>query len=67
MFCAILLNCGKHVLVNHSFEPLYVRMYDLVRPGALNRNYHCRMFHGDGTVRLVRDSEGRDRAPSNSR
>lgn len=98
MFCAILLDRGKHVLVekmrhsrprasgapafwrlkispsrsthrgvNHRFEPHYVRMYDLVRSGALDRIYHCRMFYGNGTVRLVRDSEWRDRPPSNSR
>jgi scyllo-inositol 2-dehydrogenase (NADP+) len=45
---------------NHRFEPHYVRMRDLVRSGALGRIYRCRMFYGNGTARLVRESEWRD-------
>jgi predicted dehydrogenase/8-oxo-dGTP pyrophosphatase MutT (NUDIX family) len=46
---------------NHRFEPHYVRMRDLIRSGELGRIYSCRMFYGNGTARLVRDSEWRDR------
>ncbi|MGE0280664.1 MAG: Gfo/Idh/MocA family protein [Rhizobiaceae bacterium] len=45
---------------NHRFEPHYVRMRDLIRSGALGRVYRCRMFYGNGTARLVRDSAWRD-------
>jgi len=45
---------------NHRFEPHYVRMRDLIRSGALGRIYRCRMFYGNGTARLVRDSAWRD-------
>jgi predicted dehydrogenase len=45
---------------NHRFEPHYVRMRDLVRSGALGRIYSCRMFYGNGTARLVRNSDWRD-------
>ena len=45
---------------NHRFEPHYVRMHDLIRSGALGRIYRCRMFYGNGTARLVRDSAWRD-------
>jgi predicted dehydrogenase len=45
---------------NHRFEPHYVRMRELVRSGALGRIYRCRMFYGNGTARLVRDSAWRD-------
>ncbi len=45
---------------NHRFEPHYVRMRDLLRSGALGRIYRCRMFYGNGTGRLVRDSAWRD-------
>ena len=45
---------------NHRFEPHYVRMHDLVRSGALGRIYRCRMFYGNGTARLVRESAWRD-------
>jgi predicted dehydrogenase len=45
---------------NHRFEPHYVRMRDLVRSGELGHVYRCRMFYGNGTARLVRDSAWRD-------
>ena len=45
---------------NHRFEPHYVRMRDLVRSGVLGRIYRCRMFYGNGTARLVRNSDWRD-------
>lgn len=45
---------------NHRFEPHYVRMRDEIRAGALGRIYRCRMFYGNGTARLVRESEWRD-------
>jgi predicted dehydrogenase len=45
---------------NHRFEPHYVRMRDVIRSGVLGEIYHCRMFYGNGTARLVRDSAWRD-------
>ncbi len=45
---------------NHRFEPHYVRMRDLVASGQLGSIYRCRMFYGNGTARLVRDSAWRD-------
>lgn len=45
---------------NHRFEPHYIRMRDLVRSGVLGRIYRCRMFYGNGTARLVRESAWRD-------
>jgi predicted dehydrogenase len=45
---------------NHRFEPHFVRMRDLISSGALGAIYSCRMFYGNGTARLVRDSEWRD-------
>ena len=46
---------------NHRFEPHYVRMRDLIRSGALGRVYSVRMFYGNGTARLVRESAWRDK------
>ncbi len=46
---------------NHRFEPHFVRMKALLESGRLGRIYRCRMFYGNGTARLVRDSEWRDR------
>jgi predicted dehydrogenase len=36
-------------------------MRDLVQSGELGTIYRCRMFYGNGTARLVRDSAWRDR------
>lgn len=45
---------------NHRFEPHFVRMRDEIATGALGRIYRCRMFYGNGTARLVRNSAWRD-------
>jgi len=45
---------------NHRFEPNFIRMRDLVKSGKLGKIYRCRMFYGNGTARLVRDSAWRD-------
>ncbi|MGK5094545.1 Gfo/Idh/MocA family oxidoreductase [Deltaproteobacteria bacterium TL4] len=45
---------------NHRFEPHFVRMGDLIASGELGRIYSCRMFYGNGTARLVRESVWRD-------
>lgn len=45
---------------NHRFEPHYIRMRDLIASGVLGQIYSCRMFYGNGTARLVRDSDWRD-------
>jgi scyllo-inositol 2-dehydrogenase (NADP+) len=45
---------------NHRFEPHYVKMANLISGGTLGRIYRCRMFYGNGTARLVRDSAWRD-------
>lgn len=45
---------------NHRFEPHYVRMGDLVKSGELGELYRCRLFYGNGTARLVRQSAWRD-------
>lgn len=45
---------------NHRFEPHFVKMRDVIQSGELGRLYHCRLFYGNGTARLVRDSVWRD-------
>lgn len=45
---------------NHRFEPHFVRMKELLESGRLGRVYCVRMFYGNGTARLVRDSPWRD-------
>ena len=45
---------------NHRFEPHFVSMKKLIDSGKLGRIYSVRMFYGNGTAKLVRDSEWRD-------
>lgn len=45
---------------NHRFEPHFVRMRDLIASGELGSIYSMRLFYGNGTARLVRDSAWRD-------
>ena len=49
---------------NHRFEPAFVRMKELIESGELGSIYSVRMFYGNGTARLVRDSKWRDNGPS---
>lgn len=46
---------------NHRFEPHFVRMKELLSTNRLGRIYSARLFYGNGTARLVRDSAWRDR------
>jgi predicted dehydrogenase len=45
---------------NHRFEPHFVRMKALLDSGVLGRIYSVRLFYGNGTARLVRESAWRD-------
>lgn len=45
---------------NHRFEPHFISVRDLIASGELGEIYSCRMFYGNGTARLVRDSIWRD-------
>ena len=45
-----------YVAYNHRFEPHFVRMRETIVAGTLGALYHCRMFYGNGTARLVRES-----------
>ena len=46
---------------NHRFEPNFVRMKQAIESGRLGKIYCVRMFYGNGTARLVRDSSWRDK------
>ena len=45
---------------NHRFEPHFVRMKQTIESGTLGKIYCVRMFYGNGTASLVRDSAWRD-------
>ena len=45
---------------NHRFEPHFQRMKQTIESGRLGKIYCVRMFYGNGTASLVRDSLWRD-------
>lgn len=45
---------------NHRFEPHFMRVKDILDSREFGSIYSCRMFYGNGTARLVRDSAWRD-------
>jgi predicted dehydrogenase len=53
-------NAVCYTAYNHRFEPHFVRMRELLASQVLGEIYSCRMFYGNGTARLVRDSAWRD-------
>ena len=46
---------------NHRFEPHFQRMKQTIDSGRLGKIYSVRMFYGNGTARLVRNSPWRDK------
>ena len=45
---------------NHRFEPHFMKMAALIKSEKLGQIYSCRMFYGNGTAALVRESDWRD-------
>lgn len=45
---------------NHRFEPHFARMKQVLDSGRLGEVYSARLFYGNGTARLVRESAWRD-------
>jgi len=54
-------NVVCYTAYNHRFEPHFVRMREVIASGKLGQIYTIRIFYGNGTARLVRDSEWRDK------
>jgi len=53
-------NVVCYTAYNHRFEPHFVRMKQTIESGRLGKIYCVRMFYGNGTARLVRNSAWRD-------
>ena len=45
---------------NHRFEPHFLKMKNTIKSGTLGKLYSCRIFYGNGTARLVKNSTWRD-------
>ena len=46
---------------NHRFEPHFINLKKLIDSKKLGKIYSCRMFYGNGTALLVKNSEWRDK------
>ena len=53
-------NAVCYTAYNHRFEPHFARMKRVLDSGELGEIYSVRMFYGNGTARLVRESAWRD-------
>lgn len=53
-------NVTCYTAYNHRFEPHFIRMKEVIDSNCLGRIYYCRLFYGNGTARLVRNSTWRD-------
>ena len=66
----ILLNLEKlarkkkvvcYTAYNHRFEPIIIKMKNLIKSKKIGTIYKCRMFYGNGTSLLVKKSKWRDK------
>ena len=48
------------IAYNHRFEPNIIKLKELIESGILGSIYSIRIFYGNGTAKLVRNSEWRD-------
>ena len=53
-------NVTCYTAYNHRFEPNFIKMKEFIDNNVLGKIYTVRMFYGNGTARLVRDSKWRD-------
>lgn len=53
-------NVCCYTAYNHRFEPHFIRMKEVIQSGKLGKIYSIRLFYGNGTARLVRESQWRD-------
>jgi len=52
--------CVIYTAYNHRFEPALVEAKHSIYMKQLGKIYHCRMFYGNGTAKLVKESPWRD-------
>ncbi len=53
-------NVVLYTAYNHRFEPHVKSVFELLKENVLGTVYRCRLFYGNGTAKLARDSAWRD-------
>ena len=51
----------SYTAYNHRFEPHFVKTKKILDQKILGKIYKCRLFYGNGTAQLVKNSEWRDK------
>ena len=46
---------------NHRFEPIIIKLKNLIKSKKLGKIYKCKIFYGNGTSMLVKKSKWRDK------
>ena len=50
-----------YVAYNHRFEPNLVKVKDYLDKKKIGKVYYCKVYYGNGTARLVKNSKWRDK------
>ena len=50
-----------YVAYNHRFEPHFINMKKIISKQILGKIYSCKIFYGNGTAKLVKNSTWRDK------
>lgn len=58
---AIKNNVLCYVAYNHQFEPHFIKIKKLLSSKSIGKIYSCRIFYGNGTAKLVKKSNWRDK------
>ena len=56
-------NLVLYTAYNHRFEPHFIKMKELIKSKKLGKIYNLRIFYGNGTSQLVKNSSWRDTDP----
>jgi predicted dehydrogenase len=51
----------SYTAYNHRFEPHFIKTKKILDKKILGKIYKCRLFYGNGTAKLVKNSEWRDK------
>jgi len=57
---AISNNCFLYTAYNHRFETHFQRINSILKDKVLGNIYSCKLFYGNGTAKLVKESNWRD-------
>ena len=49
-----------YVAYNHRFEPHFIKTKKIIDSKILSKIYTCKLFYGNGTAKIVKDSKWRD-------